>query len=102
MKKQYHISFPMVLLYIACALTISDFEIVSVVTMLIWISIPALAIYIRHDFGHVKSRRQKRPSFLSPQLFSSWSLCFSLPIFMFDLLFPGLKKAQTRFFVNLI
>lgn len=28
------ISFPMVLLYIACALTISDFEIVSVVTML--------------------------------------------------------------------
>ena len=52
----------MVLLYIACALTISDFEIVSVVTMLIWISIPALAIYIRHDFGHVKSRRQKRPS----------------------------------------
>ena len=46
MKKQYHISFPMVLLYIACALTISDFEIVSVVTMLIWISIPALAIYI--------------------------------------------------------
>lgn len=63
------ISFPMVLLYIACALTISDFEIVSVVTMLIWISIPALAIYIRHDFGHVKIRRQKRPSFLSPQLF---------------------------------
>ena len=59
----------MVLLYIACALTISDFEIVSVVRMLIWISIPALAIYIRHDFGHVKSRRQKRPSFLSPQLF---------------------------------
>lgn len=52
----------MVLLYIACALTISDFEIVSVVTMLIWISIPALAIYIRHDFGHVKSRCQKRPS----------------------------------------
>ena len=52
----------MVLLYIACALTISDFEIVSVVTMLIWISIPALAIYIRHDFGHVKSGRQKRPS----------------------------------------
>ena len=52
----------MVLLYIACALTISDFEIVSVVTMLIWISIPALAIYIRHDFGHVKSRRQKRHS----------------------------------------
>ena len=51
------ISFPMVLLYIACALTISDFEIVSVVTMLIWISIPALAIYIRHDFGHVKSGR---------------------------------------------
>ena len=46
MKKQYYISFPMVLLYIACALTISDFEIVSVVTMLIWISIPALAIYI--------------------------------------------------------
>ena len=26
-------------------------------------------LYIRHDFGHVKSRRQKRPSFLSPQLF---------------------------------
>lgn len=24
--------------------------------------LPALAIYIRHDFGHVKSRRQKRPS----------------------------------------
>lgn len=24
--------------------------------------LPALAIYIQHDFGHVKSRRQKRPS----------------------------------------
>ena len=69
----------MVLLYIACALTISDFEIVSVVTMLIWISIPALAIYIRHDFGHVKSRRQKRPSFLSPQLFHYGCLLYTSP-----------------------
>ena len=40
------ISFPMVLLYIACALTISDFEIVSVVTMLIWIGIPGGISYI--------------------------------------------------------
>ena len=40
------ISFPMVLLYIACALTISDFKIVSVVTMLIWISIPGGISYI--------------------------------------------------------
>ena len=40
------ISFQMVLLYIACALTISDFEIVSVVTMLIWISIPGGISYI--------------------------------------------------------
>lgn len=40
------ISFPMVLLYIACALTISDFEILSVVTMLIWISIPGGISYI--------------------------------------------------------
>ena len=40
------ISFPMVLLYIACALTISDFEIVSSVTMLIWISIPGGISYI--------------------------------------------------------
>lgn len=40
------ISFPMVLLYIACALTISDFEIVSVITMLIWISIPGGISYI--------------------------------------------------------
>ena len=40
------ISFPMVLLYIACALTISDFEIVTVVTMLIWISIPGGISYI--------------------------------------------------------
>ena len=40
------ISFPMELLYIACALTISDFEIVSVVTMLIWISIPGGISYI--------------------------------------------------------
>lgn len=40
------ISFPMVLLYIVCALTISDFEIVSVVTMLIWISIPGGISYI--------------------------------------------------------
>ena len=40
------ISFPMVLVYIACALTISDFEIVSVVTMLIWISIPGGISYI--------------------------------------------------------
>ena len=40
------ISFPMVLLYIACALTISDFEIVSVVTMIIWISIPGGISYI--------------------------------------------------------
>ena len=36
----------MVLLYIACALTISDFEIVSVVTMLIWINIPGEISYI--------------------------------------------------------
>ena len=34
--------------------------------------------------------------------FSSRSLCFSLPVFIFNLLFPGLKNAQTRFFVNLI
>ena len=26
------------------------------------LELPALAIYIRHDFGHIKSRRQKRPS----------------------------------------
>lgn len=26
------------------------------------LELPALAIYIQHDFGHVKSRRQKRPS----------------------------------------
>ncbi|MEQ2577173.1 XRE family transcriptional regulator [Mediterraneibacter faecis] len=43
------ISFPMVLLYIACALTISDFEIVSVVTMLIWISIPGGISYIYYN-----------------------------------------------------
>lgn len=52
------ISFPMVLLYIACALTISDFEIVSVVTMLIWISIP----------GRISGRitgRKRRTCFLS-------------------------------------
>ena len=36
----------MVLLYIACALTISDFKIVSVLTMLIWISIPGGISYI--------------------------------------------------------
>ena len=40
------ITVAMVLLYIACALTISDFEIVSVVTMLIWISIPGGISYI--------------------------------------------------------
>ena len=26
------------------------------------LELPALAIYIRHNFGHVKSRRQKRSS----------------------------------------
>ena len=26
------------------------------------LELPALAIYIQHDFGHVKSRRQKRSS----------------------------------------
>ena len=26
------------------------------------LELPALAIYIQHDFRHVKSRRQKRPS----------------------------------------
>ena len=88
----------MVLLYIACALTISDFEIVSVVTMLIWISIPALAIYIRHDFGHVKSRRQKRPSFLSPQLFHHG---LSVSHYLYSCLTSfslAYKDAQTRFF----
>ena len=51
------ISFPMVLLYIACALTISDFEIVSVVTMLIWISIPGGISYI---YFHKKYHSNKK------------------------------------------
>lgn len=53
------ISFPMVLLYIACALTISDFEIVSVVTMLIWISIPGGISYI-YFYKKYHSNKKKK------------------------------------------
>lgn len=53
------ISFPMVLLYIACALTISDFEIVSVVTMLIWISIPGGISYIYFYKKYHSNKKQK-------------------------------------------
>ena len=53
------ISFPMVLLYIACALTISDFEIVSVVTMLIWISIPGGISYISFYKKYHSNKKKK-------------------------------------------
>lgn len=53
------ISFPMVLLYIACALTISDFEIVSVVTMLILISIPGGISYI-YFYKKYHSNKKKK------------------------------------------
>ena len=53
------ISFPMVLLYIACALTISDFEIVSVVTMLIWIGIPGGISYI-YFYKKYHSNKKKK------------------------------------------
>ncbi len=59
--------------------------------------------YIYTTWFRACQEQTSKTSFISiSTTFSSWSLCFSLPIFMFDLLFPGLKKAQTRFFVNLI
>lgn len=41
-----YISFPVVLLYIACTLTISNFEIVTLCTMIVWIGIPGGISYI--------------------------------------------------------
>lgn len=41
-----YISFPIVLLYIACTLTISDFKMVTLCTMIIWIGIPAMISYV--------------------------------------------------------
>ena len=41
-----YISFPIVLLYIACTLTISNFEIVTLSTMIVWIGIPGGISYI--------------------------------------------------------
>ena len=59
--------------------------------------------YIYTTWFRACQEQTSKTSFISiSTTFSSWFLCFSLPIFMFDLLFPGLKKAQTRFFVNLI
>lgn len=51
-----YISFPVVLLYIACTWTISNFEIVTLCTMIIWIGIPSGISYL-HFFkklhGHL-------------------------------------------------
>lgn len=41
-----YISLPIALLYVACSLTISDFEMVSVAAMLLWIGIPGVISYI--------------------------------------------------------
>ena len=41
-----YISFPVVLLYMACTLTISNFEIVTLCTMIVWIGIPGGISYI--------------------------------------------------------
>lgn len=41
-----HISLPIVLLYIACTLSIDNFEFVTLVAMLVWIGIPAIISYI--------------------------------------------------------
>lgn len=40
------LSFPTVLLYVACALTISDFEAVTLCAMAVWIGIPSLISFI--------------------------------------------------------
>ena len=47
------LSFPTVLLYVACALTISDFEAVTLCAMAVWIGIPGLISFI---FFHKKLR----------------------------------------------
>lgn len=41
-----YISFPVVLLYIACAWTISNFEIVTLCTMIVWLGIPGGISYV--------------------------------------------------------
>lgn len=49
-----YISFPVVLLYIACTWTISNFEIVTLCTMIIWIGIPGGISYV-HFFKKLHS-----------------------------------------------
>lgn len=49
-----YISFPVVLLYIACTWTISNFEIVTLCTMIIWIGIPGGITYV-HFFKKLHS-----------------------------------------------
>ena len=41
-----YISFPVVLLYIACTWTISNFEIVTLCAMILWIGIPGIISYV--------------------------------------------------------
>ena len=41
-----YISFPVVLLYIACTWTISNFEIVTLCTMIVWLGIPGGISYV--------------------------------------------------------
>ena len=41
-----YISLPVALLYVACSLTINDFEKVSFVAMILWIGIPSGISYI--------------------------------------------------------
>ena len=48
-----YISLPVVLLYIACAWTISNFEMVTLCAMIIWIGIPGVISYIHF---HIKFR----------------------------------------------
>lgn len=41
-----YISLPLALLYVACSLTIEDFEMVTLITMLIWIGVPGGISYL--------------------------------------------------------
>ena len=52
-----YISFPVVLLYIGCTLTISNFEIVTLCTMSVWIGIPggiSYLYYFKKNHGNLK------------------------------------------------
>lgn len=63
--------------------------------------LPALTIYIRHDFGHVKSRRQKRPSHHAYR-FSVLKFRFFFSGCFCDILIRGRIRPERKYYVTKI